>query len=291
MEEKPSLPEVLHYTRRVFLKIIGKRSLRGLPQEQKDEMLQDAYCRIIEKYPEFNSEKSWKALVFAHARGAILDYAKSGGGFEEQRWSIQKPEEVGNTHVGKLSQRLSLQNVEGEESDVDEVAGRNGVFFELLDKVQINWSLLARLSYTDKELRVFAWYLRGHTYEAIGDALLCGAARVGQICQTVIARFDSPDYASLDHVIFNQTCYALGISELLGFKHKNWSGSNVAGFVFTTIGCSNPEVDLDNLPVPPKQMTFFETHPEEFMQAAENAFLVKGGLKAHGDNKEQAIIQ
>lgn len=263
MEEnkKPTREEVLAYTEKVFNHFMGKRWLRSSPPEQREEMLQEAFIRVLNKYDEFEVDRSWKSLVSSHARGAILDYLKAGNGFEESRWSLQKPDDVGSVHAGKLQTRIALENCEGEDSDVDEVAGRFGVFQQMRGEIQINWDLLAKLCAGDSELKVFAWWLRGFTYEEIGAAIGVKTARVGQIVGEVINRFDDPTWSSNGEAWLRQISYALGISELLGFVDRNWDGGFVGGGLYVKeIGVNNSPVDLDNLPVMPQQASLFEDH-------------------------------
>lgn len=252
--EKPSLDEVLLYARlAVRATISKKKKARSAPREQQDEMLQAAYERILEKYPEIEAE-SWKSYVYTHSRGAVLDYLKSGEGFAEKRWSLQKPEDVGNTHVGKINERVSLHNSAGEDVSLDQVVGQFGVFNELqLDRIKINWDLVSRMSSQDECLRAFAMHLRGITLDAMAPVFGVKVARAGQLVQAFVDRFDDPVHT--DCPWFKQCCFALGLCDRLGVP--NIDQSKIMGF---SIGWGLPAVDLDFAPEPEesKQKSFFD---------------------------------
>lgn len=240
--DKPSLDDVLIYAKAMVRSIVAKNKKVGsLPAEQKLDMEQDAYVRVINAYPEIQPV-GWKSFVYTHCRGAVLDYQKAGHGFEEQRWSIAKPEEKNAVHAGKISERVVLHNSEGADISIDQVMGKYGAFTELdLDKVKIDWELVARMASQDESLRAFAMSLRGVTLEQMGPVFGVKVARAGQLVQAFIDRFDDPEYS--DCRWFKQCCFALGISERLGMAHVDQS--LVHGY---SIGWNLPSVDLDYAP-------------------------------------------
>lgn len=242
--EKPSLDEVLLYAKPMVWQWIAKLAQK-IPKEQQDEIEQEAYVRLVKKYPEIQAQ-GWKSLVYNHCRGAVLDYLKHGKGFEEDSWSLQKPEEVGQVHAGKMHSRISLLNSDDEDVSIDQVAGQNGVFdgFDM-DKIEINWELLARLASKDKCIHAFALHLRGVTLDQMAPVLGVEIARAGQLVQAFVDRFDDPEHA--DCPWFKQTCYALGISELLGMGLLDQSGVRIGGLEFISIGWNLKPVDLDSL--------------------------------------------
>ncbi len=257
--EKPSLDEVLLYTKAMVKKVIaGNKRARSTPKEQQEEILQVAYERLLEKYPEIKPE-GWRSFVFTHSRGAVLDYLKSGEGFAETRWSLQKSEDVGATHVGKIKERISLHNTnqggrDGDDLSLDQAMGQYGVFNEIdLDRVKINWDLVARMASQDECLHAFAKSLRGITLEEMAPVFGVKVARAGQLVQAFIDRFDDPEHA--DCPWFKQSCFALGLCSRVGIP--NIDQSKIMGF---NIGWGLPAVDLDYVKEPEesKQMSWLD---------------------------------
>lgn len=84
---KPSMDEVLRYAlgnvRKQIYDIAGY-----IPDEQKEEIEQEAMVRVIALYPKLDPSKGWKSFVYTHAVGAVKDYQKLGHGFSETRKSL-----------------------------------------------------------------------------------------------------------------------------------------------------------------------------------------------------------
>lgn len=241
--QKPSLEEVLAYAKAMVRKAIAEEA-GHLPKEQLEEIEQDAYERMIKRYPEILPE-GWKSLTWYNCLGATQDYMKHGKGFKEDRWSIQKAEEVGAVHAGKLQTRVSIVNSDDEDMSVDQIAGHYGVFDKLdLNKIRINWELVARLASQDECLHAFAKSLRGITLEEMAPVFGVKVARAGQLVQAFVDRFDDPEHA--DCPWFKQCCYALGVSELLGMGLVDQSGTRIGGLEFISIGWNLAPVDLDS---------------------------------------------
>lgn len=240
-KQKPSLEEVIKYATPQVRLFIGKVAT-DLPWEQREEIEQEAYLRLIEAYENLDPEKGWKSFVYNHCRGTVLDYIKFGRGFHEQRWSIAKEETHGSKHVTKIRERVFMVSSEdGDDLDLDQVLGSNGVFKSLKEKpVSIRWDLVARMSSQDECLHVFAKHLRGIGIDEMVPVFNLCRARIGQLIQAFIDRFDNPDYAECPW--FLQTCYAFGICEELGLPDVDQS--KVLGF---SIGWNHRPVDLDSL--------------------------------------------
>ncbi len=235
---KPSIDEVLQYTKSNVRKIISDKASM-LPKEQREEIEQEAYFRIIKKYPEIEPE-GWKSLVYNHCRGAVLDYIKQGTGFEEDRKSLQN-NDIEGASPGKIFDRMSMQNSDNEDLSVDQIVGQQGIFNQFdMDKVEINWELVSRLASQDECLHAFAKSLRGITLDQIAPVFGVKIARAGQMVQAFIDRFDDTEYAACPW--FKQCCLALGISELLGLPKIDQS--NILGF---NIGWNLPPVDIDSI--------------------------------------------
>lgn len=263
--EKPSLDEVLSYGKKMVRHWIRKKA-KNAPLEQQEEMEQEAFIRLMTKYPEIETEKGWKSLVYQHCRGAVLDYDKGGHGFEDDSWSIQKPEEAGAVHAGKMQTRVSLNDSDGDDVSIEQVLGQNGAF-SMFDpqKVSINWELVARLASQDEFLHAFAKFLRGVTLEEMAPVFGVKVARAGQLVQAFVARFDDPEHA--DCPWFKQTCFALGISEHLGMGLADQSGVRIGGLEFASLGWNLNPVDLDDNS--PSQAIRETQSQMSFMDAAE----------------------
>jgi DNA-directed RNA polymerase specialized sigma24 family protein len=229
---KPSLEEVLEYGRPLLKKFIADFAL-DLPPEQKIEIEQEGFLRLVEAYNGIDPDAGWKSYVYMHTRGAVLDYLKAGHGFEESRWSIAKAEDSDSRFTTKIRERLELTNYEDDDVDIDSILGQNGVFKELdIDELEIKWDLLARMASTDENLHAFAKYLKGQTIEQLAPTFDIKRARAGQMIQAFIDRFDDPNCAC--DPWFLQTCYALDLCDLIGVPKKDYG-----------VGWTLEPVDLD----------------------------------------------
>lgn len=236
---KPSLDEVIKYATPQIRKFIGKFAA-DLPMEQREEIEQDGILRIIRAYDNLDVSLGWKSFIYTHCEGSVKDYLRFGKGFHESRWSLAlKPGE--DTKFGrKIRDRVSLE-FDGESIDIDQIIGAHGVFSEMkFDEVQIRWELVARMASQDEVLHAFAKSLLGYGIEQMAPVFGLCRARVGQLIQAFVERFDDPDLA--DCPWFKQTCYAFGICTHLGMKDIDQS--EVMGF---SIGWGLPQVDLDDL--------------------------------------------
>lgn len=236
---KPTLDEVLAYAEPQIKNWISKEA-KNLPFEQIEEILQEGFLRIIKAYEGLDPEKGWKAFVYNHARGAVLDYLKGGHGFTEERWSIAKPEEHESRNVSKIRSRVGLVNEEGENMSVDFVLGMNGEFDERVDRLKLDWDLLSRLAYRDKGVNCFARLIQGYSIEEIAQNQGLSRARVGQIIDDFVSRFDDPDEAF--NPWFQQVCFALGLSHKLGFPNER-----------NQYACNDPKVDIFNTEAMPPE--------------------------------------
>jgi len=238
--KKPTLDEVLAYAEPNIKNFISKEA-KGLPFEQIEEILQEGFVRIIKAYEGLDPKMGWKAFVYKHARGAVLDYLKGGHGFTEERWSIAKPEEHNSRNVSKIRSRLGLVNEKGEDMSVDFVLGMNGEFDEFVDKLKINWDLVSRLASNDIGVNVFSRYIQGFSIEEISHRLRLSRARIGQILDEFISRFDDPNWNWNPR--FQQICFAFGLSELLCYPPDD----NGKGWSFVPVNI------FDTTPLPPEE--------------------------------------
>lgn len=237
--KKPSIEEVIRYATPQVRKFIGEIA-SDLPIEQREEIEQDAYLRLVSAYDAIDAELGWKSFVYLHCRGAVLDYCKFGRGFHEKRWSIASEEGPGSSNPGKMRSRLDLV-ADGEDVDIDHVLGMNGAAVEAaVDVVKIRWELVERMASQDECLRAFASHIRGNGIEELAPTFGLCRARVGQLIQAFAARFDDPELA--DCPWFKQTCYAFGLCKHMGMPDVDQS--EVLGF---QVGWGLPRVDLDDL--------------------------------------------
>lgn len=237
--QKPTIEEVLRYATPQVRKFIGEAAA-DLPSEQREEIEQEAYTRLVAAYEQIDPALGWKSFVYNHCRGAVLDYLKFGRGFHEQRWSIAKDEENGSRNMGKIRDRVEIVS-EDQDVDIDHVLGSNGVSSLMtFDRININWDLVARMASQDEALHAFALHIRGVGIEEMAPVFGLCRARVGQLIQAFVERFDDPEHA--DCPWFRQAVFAFGLCEHLGMKVIDQS--LVYGF---RIGWPHAPVDLDDL--------------------------------------------
>lgn len=243
-KEKPSFEEIIKYAKPIIMKFIGEFAA-DLPSEQKEEIQQDVFLRLAKFYDLIDADKGWKSYVFNHARGGVLDYIKFGKGFQEGKWSLQKsedPEEARFPH--KIFSRIPNTDETGEVVGVEKILGFRKVHSNIdEDRIIIKWELLARMARSDEELHAFAKHLRGIGIEEMAPVFGLCRARVGQLIQAFIARFDDPYQA--EDPWFLQTCFALGVCRQLGIPDVDQSV--VLGF---PVGWTEKPVDLDSVEAP-----------------------------------------
>ena len=217
-----------------------------LPQEQKDEIEQVAYLRILKRFEDIEADRGWKSFVHNHCRGAVLDYLRFGDGFQEQRWTIAKTEQTGSKNITKIRDRISFYNDdEDEDSDMDAVLGRHGVTSDNSTsnevekgEVVINWDLVSRMATIDSHIHIFAKYLRGFQLEELAAIFNFSKARIGQIIEEVGRNMD--DGAHNNNPWVCQSIYAFGLCEKFGMTNRDQS--EVFGYI---IGWNAKPTDLD----------------------------------------------
>jgi RNA polymerase sigma factor (sigma-70 family) len=246
---KPSFAEVLAYAKPIVHKTIAEK-YPNIPREHKEEIHQNANMRLWAAYADLDPEKGWKSFTYTHAKGAVLDYQKSGTGFEEDSWSLNEEEEHGAMHVNKIRHRLEARTSEGDEVDLDVLLAMNGRFHNhSAGKIRIHWAQLARMASVDEPLHVFCRVLRGQRLEEIAEHWGQSRTRVGQLVQEFIYRFDDPKL-SIDPWL-DQTIWALGLAEAFGIKDCNQELIHVG----VPLGRSLTPVDFEDLSPAPKRAT------------------------------------
>jgi len=220
-KEKPSIETVLEYADRQ-VKISIENIARKHPREQKDEMSQNAMLRVIEKYDGIDVEKGWKSYIQRHCSGAVLDYIRCGHGFEEQTLTPRpKKDENGNViePVEKKPWRLKKRvnpywqtHDSLEELDVDEIAGKFGVYNKAIDLTEFKpkWQLLARMASQDVDIHLVAKLLLGFTQTELSSMFMVSRERLTQRFAAFCKRLDDPELYNSKWI--QQTIYAFGLT-------------------------------------------------------------------------------
>jgi hypothetical protein len=253
-KEKPSLDQVIKYATPLIKKFIGECA-SNLPEEQREEILQEAYLRIVSAYAELDPTKGWKSFVWNHSRGSVFDYLKFGKGFHEQRWSLQKEETHNSPNVHKIKDRIQVVTNEDEDQSIDQTLGQFGVFAKGESDIQINWDLVARMASIDDALHAFAMMLLDFSQEEIAPKFAACRTSVGGLIQSFVDRFDDPELNDCEW--FKQTCRAFGLADRMGIDGDMYSARNKMGIA---VGWSLEPIDLySTKPLFPEevQMNFF----------------------------------
>lgn len=217
-----------------------KKKAYDCPDEHKEEMKQEAFVRILNSYEKLDGARGWKSFVFNHCRGAVMDYKKFGKGFAEARWSLQKTAKKRNSSF-KIHSRIDFdRDNEDQNIDFDTILLNAGYFYTIEeDFVNINWKLVSCMAAQDEIIHVFAKYIRGFKINELGIFFNLSRARICQIIEIFIGRFDAPELVYDEW--FLQTCYAFGICRKIGVKDIDQSIEQ--NF---PVGWSKNTVDLDS---------------------------------------------
>lgn len=247
-KEKPAIEEVVAYAQKnVEIYIRDKAS--DLPREQKDEIRQDAFLRVVKAYENLDPEQGWKRFVQMHCAGAVLDYTRWGNGFQETNKSLREPDANDEQAFGSdtQSQTNVSDSVKAEEEDaepeneaqprkswrlryrvthvseddttldVEQVAGFYGVFAKMpsIDKrVRPRWELISRMANVDDDVHLIAKLLLGFTQTELGPMFGVSRERIGQRMRAFLERLDDPEHIHSRWV--KQIIFAFGLSEVYG---------------------------------------------------------------------------
>lgn len=206
--EKPSWDEVFKYAKDVVHIKLGKFTI---PEEQKEEVVQEAYLKVFKSYERIDPEKSWKGFVSSQVRGAILDYFRGGDGFQENK--------TGSTF---MCTRLKPTDNNGKPFGLDEVLGHYGVYNKLDENYsrRIHWGLLAKLCSKEDSLYIFVKHvLLGFTVTEISEESSLSRERCTMQVQQLLERFDHPN-SRFDKCV-DQMIFALGLSEVYGTPNED----------------------------------------------------------------------
>lgn len=260
--DKPTQDEVLKYAKPLIYKFIAKYA-NDIPYEQKQEIEQTAYLRLLEGYSEIDPERGWKSFVYNHARGTVLDYLKAGTGFEEDKWSLsdeyQERKRKANPHVKhrtnnvpKMKNRVFLSNSDDTETlDIDYVLGQAGIFNELdIDRLNIRWPLIAQMASQDDELLAFAKWLKGFNLDELAQYFGVSRNRVSGMIKSFVERFDDP--ALNESPWQSQIIYAFGLARRFGIQDCDQSK------VFNMDLSGGFQINLEDIHQTPDQLSFFD---------------------------------
>lgn len=217
----PTREEVLEYAEKQ-IKYYIKENASYLPEEQKDEIRQEASIRLLSAYDRIDPEKGWMSFVQSHCWGSVMDYLRSGDGFEESgdKEEEDDPAAPKTQKAPKLKKRISLTSYDGEDRDLEHILGANGIFIEDEDPsefmVHPNWDLIARLASRDEKVHLVAKILMGCTQTAEADNFGVSRERLSQRIREFFDELDKPE--NLHSKVINQTIYAFGLSQYFGME-------------------------------------------------------------------------
>lgn len=250
-KEKPSLDQVIKYATPIAKQLIGERA-SNLPEEHRDEILQEVFVRVVNAYPKMDPDLGISAFTWEHVSGAVFDYLRYGRGYHEQRWSLQKVEVIdkdGKKKLLKKSWKLRdrvevVGETDGDDNvSIDHTAGVFGQYTEAIDdRVEIDWELVAKMASIDDGFHAYAMILRGHTQEDIAPKFGACRTSAGTLIREFLERFH--DLELRKDPWFQQVCRALGIARRLGIRRRSSDPDPVLGFA---IGWKLQAVDLDDL--------------------------------------------
>lgn len=213
---KPSLDEVLDFAKKSVQGHIN-RVASSIPEEQKEEISQNALVRAWKAYENFDPEQTWEAFISFHCKGAVLDYLKQGHGFIQHKSQRYKRDTL-------LAQVNSYNKEDGSVTSVEEIAGAHGVFIDCDNngEQRIKWSLVARMASVDHTIHLVAKILLGFSIAEIADVFGVSRERLSQRYHSFLAELNSPESAR--DPWFNQALFAFGVSEdvtdnELGYDH------------------------------------------------------------------------
>lgn len=179
----------------------------SIPEEQKDEIKQDARLRVWKAYDRIDPEKGWKSFVQRHCQGAVLDYLRWGKGFTESH--LAEPEE--ELKPWRLKQRLNFINDEGQKATVDEMLAFLGHYEEQDDPMDEspNWDLIARMASQDQDIHLVAKLMIGFTHEEVSEMWKVSRERITQKLAEFCYKLDAPEYTGSRWIA--QTIFAFGL--------------------------------------------------------------------------------
>lgn len=271
---KPSREDVIKLAYSTAEKYISRR-WRSLPKEQADEAIQNAAIRAHLRYDELNFDENWQSLIKKNARGAVLDYVRSGEGFEESELKssqdqkdLDDAQERATANVRALSSRVDMAlDDDGQFADVEQIAGLYGVFSEIdSENGKINWPLVSRLASQHFEVLIVGMLMLGFYPGEVAERLDISRERILQIAGGFIDSLDAIE--NYGHYATEQIIFAFGLSE---YFHQK-SIDNGYGWDFRVINLfdldSITETQFHKIKLPGFDVERGEYHKKSFKPAA-----------------------
>lgn len=204
-KQKPSIEEVLEYAEKQ-IKIALFSYARYLPEEQKEEIAQNARMRLFRHYEKMDPALGIKSYIQIHCRGAAQDYLRAGLNDTESEFNQDRVEIISKD--------------EGEMLEVDETAGLFGIFAEMRTQgssIKPNWEILSRLAGADESLHITCKALLGYSHEQISEQLALDPTygvtreRITQRIHEFFKELDAP--INIGSKKIEQYIFALGMSD------------------------------------------------------------------------------
>lgn len=231
-KDKPSFDEVYAYA----MDSVGyniRKIASHLPNDQKEEIQQEAAIRVWKAYQILDVNQGWKSFIQWHTKGAVQDYLKLGHGNIEDGF-------VSNEAMDGLKYRVS-NSVFEDDSDmdcVDQTLALNGVHSEsqmVEEKFKPKWELLSRMAADDDDLHIVCKMLLGYSQRQISEQYIKakkGSISRERVSQRIYEFFDKLDSCENFNDKWSAQCiYALGLSDY--YKEKdidNGLGWNLKAF-------------------------------------------------------------
>jgi RNA polymerase sigma factor (sigma-70 family) len=232
-EQKPDFNEVYKYAMESVSYNIRKIAAH-LPNDQKEEIQQEAAIRVWKAYKVLDIAKGWKSFIQRHTKGTVQDYLKLGHGNIEDGF-------VSNEAMDGLKFRvdnLSIFSDSDESDSVENVLALNGVHSESQnqeEKIKPNWDLLSRMAGNDEDLHIVCKMLLGYSQRQIAEQY--SQSKKGKISRERISQRIREFFGRLDNCEFyhdewkRQCIFALGLSSYYNTREfDNRQGWNLKAF-------------------------------------------------------------
>jgi RNA polymerase sigma factor (sigma-70 family) len=223
MSERPSKDDIVKYAKKTVDYHLHKFA-KNLPEEQKDEVRQEAMIRVLVAYENLDTEKSWKTYVQQHCKGAVLDYLRAGNGFEETGWIASDKSSVEPTTGMRLTRRIEIVSGDDDSDalNAEDIAGLFGMFDEIEpNEFKPNFDLLFRMSGVDQEIHLITKLLLGFNQTELAEQYEKGITRerLSQKVDEFFKKLDAPEF--IGNRWIEQTIFALGLCEYYTMPNKD----------------------------------------------------------------------
>lgn len=227
---RPDFNEVYAYAKKSVDHFIRKHAFK-IPNELKEEIVQNAMMRVWEAYKKLDAERGWKSFIQLHCRGAVLDFIKMGS-FEDGFTGTSEP--------GDLQTRVEIASNENKGSllNVDDTAALFGIFAKTdatEGDITPNWNLLNRMAGKDEGLAIVSKVLLGFSQEDIACQMstdIGGSVSRERVSQRIYEYFELLDApCNIGDPWIEQSIFALGLSAKFSMPGRdNGIGWNLMPF-------------------------------------------------------------